>query len=304
MSTSIRTVVDDYLWSNQHSLTSKTHRWYTQKLGVFVDWCEQANLTLEHIKARTVSEFLSSLPQELSSYTKHGYAQVIKGFLRWCADDEDLGVTERSVKKIEMPKVEVSEIEIFTPLQLKALLKACNKMPYPARDRAILSILIDTGIRVSELAFDATRPNETTGLRLENVFLELHDSYLKVMGKGRKEREVGLGEQSRVALRRYITRYRGKSQSPFVFLSRTGEPLTVRGVEQIITNVGEIARVERCYPHRFRHTFAVSYLVDGGSDLKLMKLLGHTSLHATQVYVRTMSRLQARNGQSVLDNLF
>lgn len=113
-----------------------------------------------------------------------------------------------------------------------------RQMPYPVRDKAMVSVPIDTGIRVAELAFDPSRPEETTGLRMEHVFLELHDSHIKVMGKGRKEREVGLGEQSRLALRRYITRYRRRSDSPYVFLGRTGEPLSVRGVEQGHLSVG------------------------------------------------------------------
>jgi len=136
------------------------------------------------------------------------------------------------------------------------------------------------------------------------VYLELHDAHLKVMGKGRKEREVGLGEQSRLALRRYITRYRNKSESPYVFLGRTSEPLSVRGVEQVITDLGESARVPNCHPHRFRHTYAVNYLLNGGSELMLMRLLGHTSLNATQVYTRAMSQQQVRSGQSVLDSLW
>lgn len=303
--TSVKEAVDEYLFNKQHSLTNKTRRWYTQKLNIFSACCERNGIRLDQVKARTVQSFVQSLPPEYSTYTKHGYVQVVKGFLNWCVDEEDFEhcVSERSVKKIELPKVEHTEIEIFTSVQIKSLFNACEKMPYPVRDKAIISLLLDTGMRVSELAYDTTRPEETTGLRMGNVYLEPFDTHLKIMGKGRKEREVGLGDQARIALRRYITRYRGKSQSPYVFLGRTGEPLSVRGVELVVSRLGEIARVPYCHCHRFRHTFAVTYLLNGGNELMLMKIMGHTSLNATQVYARAMTQTQARSGKSVLDSL-
>ena len=141
--TLVKEAVDEYLFNKQHSLTNKTRRWYTQKLTMFSVWCEQNSITLDQVKARTVQAFVQSLSPEYSTYTKHGFVQVVKGFLNWCVDEEDFEhcVSERSVKKIELPKVEHTEIEVFTPVQIKALLHACEKMPYPVRDKAIITLL-------------------------------------------------------------------------------------------------------------------------------------------------------------------
>src|ERR1700694_587759 len=100
-----------------------------------------------------------------------------------------------------MPKLQVKIIETFTKDQVKAMLAACEKEfdhNLAVRDRAILYVLYDTGIRASELR----------GLTLDHVYLRPDDAYLKVLGKGDKWREVGLGKDARTALHRYLTRYR------------------------------------------------------------------------------------------------
>ena len=158
-------------------------------------------------------------------------------------------------------------------------------------------MLLDTGVRASELV----------GLTLDCTWLDPDDSYLKVMGKGRKEREVPLGRTARTALRRYITRYRKPrtAAEQHVFLGRTGEPLQVSGLEQIVRPIGQRARIKgvRCSPHTFRHTFACQYLLAGGDIYKLSRIMGHTSVKVTEKYLSSVKAKQARQGESVLDRL-
>src|SRR5260221_9729170 len=125
--------------------------------------------------------------------------RIIKAFLHWCVR-QDL-VSPGLLNKLEMPKVEQKVIEVFTPQQIAALFRACEEDELPwlvERNKAILAILLDTGIRASEL----------TDLTLERVHIALDEAYLVVNGKGRKQREVGLGKKSRNLLHRFISRYR------------------------------------------------------------------------------------------------
>jgi integrase/recombinase XerD len=162
------------------------------------------------------------------------------------------------------------------------------------RDKAILSVLFDTGIRAGELC----------SLTLENTHFK-PEAYLKIIGKGNKWREVPLGKTSSAALHKYISRHRPKSEQQVVFLSRAGEGLTTSGLFQLVQRLGNWARIKgvRCSPHTARHTYAVSYLSNGGDVYKLSRLMGHTSVSVTEHYLRAFKNKDARKGKSVLDNM-
>lgn len=301
----VQEAVDDYLAVKESSTTFKTFRTYKQKLTPFAAWCEEQSISLEELRIPAqVYEFLKRIPDNVSDYTRRGYVREIKAFLNWCAKDEETyGVRGRAVDRIELPKVDETEIETYSPQEVEALFAACKKMPFPERDYALLAVLADTGVRISEVCYDSTRPHERTGLYVVDVHLSNpSDAHIRVIGKGRKYREVGLGKRSRLALNKYITYHRGRPANEYVFQRRGMEPLTVRGAEQIIQDLGELVGV-RAYAHKFRHTFAVNYLLQGGSDIMLSKLLGHTTLEMTNKYTRAMTQQQARSGKSVLDRL-
>jgi len=278
----------------------RTLEWKRQKLDRFIAWCaERGLIEVGDITATHVQAFLLALPREWSSYTRHGYAQVLKTFLRYCVR-EDL-VNPKLPAKLTMPKVDTKVIETFRPEQLKALLKACDHEFLPwlrYRDRALIAILLDTGIRVSELC----------NLTLADVHFARDDSYLTVFGKGRKERQVGLGNQARMALHTYVHRYReAHSEVGEVFVSRDGIQLTPHGIDQLIKRLADWAGISgvRCSAHTFRHTFAVNYLAAGGDVYKLSRLLGHESVTTTEVYLRAFQAQEARRDRrSVLDSLW
>lgn len=288
----------------------RTQYWNMEKLERFAVWCEQEQLELESLKAPHIRRYLESVKQRpnlntgkpLSSHTVRGYAQVIKTFLNWCSQEdgyEEL-VSEKLPKRMEMPHVNVKVIETFTPDHIKRLFAASEKEFTPTltmRDKAIVAVLIDTGIRVGELC----------DLTIDNVFLSPEDAFIKVKGKGRKEREVSLGKQARAALHRYITRYRhAPKNEQHVFLARNNEPLKTNGVLQLFKRLGEWGKVKgvRCSPHTARHTYAVNYLRAGGDVYVLSRLLGHASIGITETYLRAYKAKDARKGGlSVLDEM-
>lgn len=308
MSTSIKHAIEAYSYDIL-ARAKKTQLWYLQKLEVFAEWCEQSDITLETLKAIHLRQFAEYLKvrinpktgKPISTYTQHGYFQVIKTFIKWCSSEEDMeeAVSDKLLKKAPKIKVDIKVIEIFTDDQIRALFEACKQENIEVliiRDRAILSCLFDTGMRASEL----------TGLVLENVYIAKHDSYLKIYGKGSKWREVPLGLSACAALHKYIHRYRPKVKHPQVFLSRSGEPLTLSGLGQIFKRLGEWGHVKgvRCSCHTARHTYAITYLKNGGDVFKLSRLMGHSSIQVTENYLRAFQAKDARTGgQSLLDNL-
>jgi integrase/recombinase XerD len=275
-------------------------------LTSFVAWCEEQGLQLEQITARHIRTYIDVISARrgatggpLKSSTVRLYALTVKVFLSWCAQEKDFeeAVSPKMLARVQLPNEEQTVIEVFAPAQIEALLRATEKQPFAIRDKAIVSMLIDTGVRAGEIV----------GLLLNCVWLDTEDSYIKVTGKGRKEREIALGRTARLALRRYITRYRKPKNKAdqHVFLSRTGEPITISGLEQIIEQIAEHARIKgvRCSPHTFRHTYAVQYLLNGGDLYKLSRTMGHASVKITERYLGAVKAKQARQGQSVLDHL-
>lgn len=291
------TPLEDYLLECSVTLSPHAMRWYRQKLETFAAWLGEQPLS-----NGVVNSFLRHLQTEvrgrtgdpLSSYTVHGYAQVIKSYVRWCAEN---GYLERA-PRVLMPRVDEKVIEVFRTDQIKKLLAATASEETPAlahRDRALLLFLLDTGVRASEAC----------GLTTDR--LHLPEGYAVVVGKGRKEREVAFGQQTRIQLVRYLNRYR-RGECAEVFTGKRGHPLTGSGIDQIIYRLAEWAGVDdgsvRCSAHTFRHTFAVNFLTRGGDLYALSRLLGHSSVKTTEVYLRATTARQARAGSvSLVDTL-
>jgi site-specific recombinase XerD len=301
----ITAAIDEYLACRKNALTHDSYRWYSGMLNAFEAWCHANGIgDLSKITAVHVQQFVAANPQ-LSDNTKHHRAQVIKGFLRWCAEDEDFGVRAKVVARIEMPVVEQPDIAIYSRKELQALLAGCEKTKFPLRWKAVLFLLWDTGIRLAELGVDLDRPEENTGLLREHVIFGKRgqtESYIIVMGKGRKPRTIKFGDETHLALQRYINRERARIDSPYLFLKRGKEPLTTSAIEDFLTRLGEATGIPNVHAHRFRHTFAIHQLLAGTSSLVLMELMGHTTLEATKIYTRALSQMQAREASvSVVD---
>lgn len=290
-------------------LSPQTQRWYKQKLGYFLDWAEGQGVTeTEQLSPTDVRRWQDSLrgrinertKQPLSTYTLHGYSQVVKGFVSWLVKEDVYGVSDKLARRIKLPDVDEKVIEVFTREQIKKLLIVCGNELTRAmaeRDRAIIRVLLSTGIRASELC----------GLTTEQITLTAHDPHIRVFGKGRKEREVGLGREAARSFSRYLSHFRKpKPGVKAVFLNHKGTPLTPDGVDQILYRLRDWAGVSgvRVSAHTFRHTFAVEFLRQGGDIYMLSRLLGHTSVKTTEIYLKAVRSREARqNGVKVFEDL-
>ena len=168
--------------------------------------------------------------------------------------------------------------ETLGTADMRALLEQPDDAkPLGARDRAMLELLYGSGLRVSELV----------SLRLQQVNLE--GNYLTVKGKGAKVRLVPFGQWARDRLQRYLREVRAgflrRGYSDYVFLSRSGKPLTRQGFWKLLRGYARRAGLQhRVTPHTLRHSFA-THLLEGGADLRAVQsMLGHSDIATTQIY--------------------
>jgi integrase/recombinase XerD len=146
------------------------------------------------------------------------------------------------------------------------------------RNKAMLEVLYGCGLRVSEL----------TGLRISNLFLEIE--FIKILGKGNKERLVPIGSEAIKYLKIYLEASRvhipvKPGKEDYVFLNKRGSPLSRVMVFMLIKDLASrIGLHKNISPHTFRHSFA-THLIEGGADLRaVQEMLGHESITSTEIY--------------------
>ena len=313
--TTLETLLQSYrLQAETEGKSAKTIGIYTTAVTILRNFLEQNRLPTDVTEigvqefrrfildlqgAKTYRDHPFTPPQQkrLTGHTINCYLRAIRAFWSWLASE---GIIETNpFDKIRVPKPPKKVILPFTEEQLRSLLAVIDDhAPIGFRDQTIILTLLDTGLRVSELA----------GLKLADA--NLNDRSLKVCGKGAKERVVPIGGTVQRAMARYINRYRPRSANQlaeYLFLTRTGEPLTANRVEGIVEAYAKEAGIDgvRCSPHTFRHTFAINYLRNGGDVFSLQRILGHGTLDMVRNYVNlAQSDLQAAHLRcSPVDNM-
>lgn len=298
-----------YLLSRKGSCNEETLRWYRQKLELLCQVLEQEyevtrlekvtvthlRLFIDRVRETNADENNPHKPtredKKVTDITVKGYVQVVKGFFNWCIKEEL--IKKNPVVNLENPKVSRYVIKTFTEAQINLMLSACDtKTMIGFRDYTIILLLLDTGIRVAELA----------RLTLDRVHISVTThAFIKVMGKGRKEREVGISPNVAECLWKYINIYRKPKdeRERALFINLFGVPLTLVGVEQMLQEIAKKTNITgvRVSPHTFRHTFSRMFLENGGDVYKLSLLLGHSSVVVTENYLKDFESRNARIGQ-------
>ena len=185
-------------------------------------------------------------------------------------------LSESPAETLRTPRIPARLPKFLTKEEAARLLAAPNTLEYEdVRDRAMLEMLYASGLRVSEL----------TGLKPESV--NLQDGWVKVVGKGNKERMVPAHPRALSALRVYLAERdrRFKNPAAELFLGRTGKKLSRIQFWRRLRDLGERAGIKtKLHPHLLRHTFA-THLLQGGADLRaVQEMLGHADLATTQIY--------------------
>jgi integrase/recombinase XerC len=223
-------------------------------------------------------EWLAALYRdELSAVSIRRKLAAVRGLFRFLMRE---GVVPLNVARlVRTPKAPKKLPEVMTAEQVNALIDgvgaASFERPFPLRDRAIFELLYGCGIRVSELA----------GLNLEDI--DRSEGWLRVRGKGKKERQVPLPGQAAQSLERYLAGRAVVRDQPAVFLNHRRGRLTTRGISGIVKLYAtHLTNDPSVHPHSFRHAYATHLLADGADLRAIQELLGHARLSTTQKYTQ------------------
>ena len=258
------------------NLSPGTLRFYKDKLLAFTRWLDREGLdglSLADLTAKHMRDYLTGERKRCSPIqARHCYVAARTFFKHLVTD----GFLDRSpLEGVDPPKQPTKQLPALTVDQVQKLLATCDTTEFVgARDKAILLLLLDTGMRAAELlSINTGAVNPPTGV-------------ITIMGKGSKERDVCYSDLTTAALKDYLRRRVGLD-TPVLFVNLYGEPLTYSGLAQMLRRHGKAAGlpVHATHPHACRHTFATLFLRNGGDVFTLQRLLGHTTLTMTEKYL-------------------
>jgi integrase/recombinase XerD len=231
------------------------------------------------ISHRRVNEYinrLSSLNRKPSSIVRK--LSSLKSFYSYLHEKNIVG--ENPFEYVRTPKISRYHPDYLTVEEIKKILAQPDlKKETGIRDNAMLELLYGTGMRISELI----------NLKMSAVYDEI--GFIKIVGKGNKERLVPYGQYARKAVDKYLAEVRelkrALAQSDVLFLSNRNRKFSRAGVWKMIKKYATAAGTKKqVTPHTFRHSFA-THMIEGGADLRVVQeLLGHASITTTQIYTR------------------
>jgi site-specific recombinase XerD len=221
-----------------------------------------------------------SSTRKASAATVHHYYSALRAFYNWAVREGF--VPQSPVAKVKVAKAKPRVMQPYSVEQIKKMLPVCDyDCQHGAkfggsRNRALILMFLDSGLRLSELA----------NVKLKDI--DVDNGWIRVTGKGNKERVVRVGKTAQKALWRYLM-YRGETSKQVLWLSEERKPLHGSGIQSSIDRIKKRAGIEEmgCV-HRFRHSFALSFLRADRNPFNLQYLLGHNSLEMVKRYTATL----------------
>ncbi len=264
----------------ERSLSDNSIEAYIHDIIKLKQFIEMSNLDISPPKVESIHlqdflEYINGL-----GMTAHSQARVlsgIKAFYKYLMFEEL--VEKDPTALIEGPKLGRKLPDTLSYHEIEQLFEAIDmSTPEGARNRAMLEVLYSSGLRVSELV----------DLRLTNIYFDI--GFLRVVGKGNKERLVPVGKDALKFLKIYTEEIRvhvdiKEGHQNYAFLNRRGRQLTRVMIFTIIKNLSKAIGMKKSIsPHTFRHSFA-THLIEGGADLRaVQEMLGHESITTTEIY--------------------
>lgn len=269
--------------------TLKTIKDYEQNLKYFLDFTK--NIEVELIDKTTILEYIVYLREKpknlghknkivkedvkISSVTIQSYVRHLKVFLVWLYENEYISVD--LAHKFKLPKAKKEIIKILSDEEIKSIFNACKYSNNALRDKLIISLMLHSGLRASEVVF------------LDKRNYDSKNKLFTVFGKGQKERIVPIGKTTANYLEEYIAEenknYKYVRQN-YLFVNDNNERMTYNTLRLMINRIKKRSKVKRLHPHLLRHTFATRYLMKTKGDISSLKaILGHTSLKIVENYL-------------------
>ena len=262
----------------ERSLSDNSVQAYIRDVKKFANYAIPIELSELKVTGADISNFLAQINQKnISSRSQARIISGVKAFYKYLIMEDYLKINPTEL--IESPKIGLKLPDTLSLIEIDKLIAAVDlSNKQGERNRAILETLYSCGLRVSELV----------NLQLSNIHFK--EGYLKVTGKGDKERLAPIGGRAIKYLTIYINEVRNhqnikKGNEDFVFLNNRGAKLTRVMIFLIIQKLTEkIGLKKNISPHTFRHSFA-THLIEGGADLRaVQEMLGHESITTTEIY--------------------
>lgn len=236
--------------------------------------------------------------QRASYSTVHHYYSVLRAFFNWCTRERF--IDESPLARIKLKNPPMTVVQPFSSNDVLKMIEVCD-LDYRngarllgSRNKAIILMFLDTGLRLSELA------------NIKTDDIDSERGWIKVTGKGAKERVVRIGATTQKALWRYLV-YREKNRNQNLWITEEGRPMKSGGIKVMVLRLKERAGVTaKGSCHRFRHTFALHFLRRDRNPFNLQYLLGHSDLRMVRHYVSTLGMedaLKAHECASPADGL-
>jgi integrase/recombinase XerD len=264
----------------EKSLSAHSIEAYRRDIGKLVTFLEIRGYGLQpgEIEMSHLKEFLAWINEMgLSARSQARLVSGIKSFFKYLMLEDQIETDPTSL--LEVPRIGRKLPEVLSIEEIDSILSGIDmSRPEGRRNRAMLEVLYSCGLRVSELI----------SLRLSNIYFD--KGFIRITGKGNKERLVPVGNTALREIRNYLPDRNSlpvieKGHEDILFLNRRGKGLSRVMVFTIIKNLASAAGIRKnISPHTFRHSFA-THLIDGGADLRaVQEMLGHESILTTEIY--------------------
>jgi site-specific recombinase XerD len=263
----------------------RTVKLYGMSVQLFIDWLAEQEIpaTLDQLTRDNIRSWLAHLGDDREASTVRARFAGLRRFCGWLVIEGEIDT--HPMTGLTPPEPAAKPVPVLQDDELVALLKVCSGRAFEdRRDEAILRVLLDAGIRVSELC----------GLRVSDV--DLDREMALVTGKGNKVRPVYFGTRTVKALDRYLRERRRHRWAHLdaLFLTQRGALSTDGARDRIRARAEQAGLKDRMHPHRFRHTFAHDYLMAGGQERDLKRLAGWSSDVMLERYGASAADVRAR----------
>ena len=278
----------NYYLKVERGLSPNTVKAYTADIEGFYEFLRHRGVTLRDASSSDISDYIISVSDYLSKRSQARLLSSLNSFFDYLVSEGERKDNPSSA--VDSPKLGKYLPVVLSVEEVRAILKAAPN----ERDRAILEVLYGCGLRVSEVC----------SLKISEVYLK--DMFVKVMGKGSKERLVPMAPSTASAIMDYLSVRPGSDAGceDVLFLNRFGRALSRVAVFKMVKSVALVAGVDKnLSPHTFRHSFA-THLIENGADLRVVQeMLGHESILTTEIYTHVDSATWQREIKEIISTV-
>lgn len=267
----------------ERGMSLNTYNSYSSDVREFAYWLASGSgpgITLEKTAGENIRQYISSRidpdgGQVITGRTQARILSSLRSFFGWLQTEGI--ITENPCDGIDAPKIGRYLPAVLSVDEVNDIMNSVDQSKWGGvRDRAILELLYGCGLRVSEVS----------DVRISNVYLQ--EKFVRIVGKGNKERVVPMGDPAAEAVTAYLAvrpEPAGADSEDILFLNRSGRQLSRISVFNMVKKQAMLAGITKeISPHTFRHSFA-THLIEGGADLRVVQeMLGHESILTTEIY--------------------